>query len=149
MLKGFFSKYKGAAVTYKLSSLIDELKCAWQRAWRGYDYTDVINLDLNFIERMILLLKEFRKHNFTLFQEGDRTLSEEETNQVIDEMIYCFENSDSDVFMDLLYGRFDEKTCVFESTPTDEQRTECYDKAQKNKERALELFVKYFDCLWY
>jgi hypothetical protein len=162
MLKGFFKTHKGMSLRLKLRELKWELRYAWQRAWKGFDDTEVFELDKSFIERIVMALKEFKIHNDTRFRNYDNLnnstlsivdpsawLSEEETNSVIDEMIYLFENSDADEMLQPLYGRFNTITRDFENRPTAQQMAECFAKAQENRHKGLKLFEKYFDCLWY
>ena len=85
------------------------MRYAWQRAWRGYDFTDVFELGYNFTTKMPVLLTEFLKNNVGLFYdaEADKQLDEEETNAVIKEMIFYFENCDEDhVYQRLHQNRY-------------------------------------------
>lgn len=88
-LNGFLERTKGASLRYKLREFWWQLRYAWQRAWRGYDFTDVFELGYNFTAKMPVLLAEFLKNNVGLFYdaEADKQLDEEETNAVIKEMI--------------------------------------------------------------
>ena len=112
--RGFFKEYRdlweGSSFWVRLRSFpkhfIKEFywqhRYAWQRMWRGYDSTDIFNFDSNMLERFNTILKEFKLHNPALFNDtsnvlisedgkisGDaKTLSEEETNAVIDKLIY-------------------------------------------------------------
>ena len=97
-LNGFPERTKGASLRYKLKELRRQLRYAWQRAWRGYDFTDVFDLGCNFTAKMPVLLTEFLKNNDGLFydNEANKQLDEEETNAVIEEMIFYFENCDED-----------------------------------------------------
>lgn len=97
-LNSFLERTKGASLRYKLRELWWQLRYAWQRAWRGYDFTDVFELGYNFTAKMPVLLTEFLKNNVGLFYdtEADKQLDEEETNAVIKEMIFYFENCDED-----------------------------------------------------
>lgn len=84
MLKDYFKIVKGSGLRYKLSKLRYELKYAWQRAWRGYDDTDVLNLNDNFTEKYLMILKDLRKshHGFP------GSITNEEWESVLDKMIY-------------------------------------------------------------
>lgn len=81
-LNGFLERTKGASLRYKLREFWWQLRYAWQRAWRGYDFTDVFELGYNFTAKMPVLLAEFLKNNVGLFYdtEADKQLDEEETN---------------------------------------------------------------------
>lgn len=150
-LREFRKEYKKAKLTYKIKSLRWDLLYAWQRAWRGYDDTEVFELSYKFTERMIHILKDFRKNNIALFPNieykdtvnyTDISLTEEETNSIIDEMIYHFENSDMDAWT--------EKTDLTPSHEGDmENINEFEENAMEHEKQALAMFVKWFDCLWY
>ena len=133
---------------YKVKELYWQLRYAWQRAWRGYDDTDVFELGFNFVERMPILLRDFKENNIALFPALDNperlSLTEEETNAVLDEMIFNFENCDEDVVYERLFG----------SNPYDDE----YDhdrwcEASKELDRcwneAMRLFAKWSGALWY
>ena len=66
-LNGFLERTKGASLRYKLREFWWQLRYAWQRAWRGYDFTDVFELGYNFTAKMPVLLAEFLKNNVGLF----------------------------------------------------------------------------------
>lgn len=150
-LREFRKEYKKAKLTYKIKSLWWEIRYAWQRAWRGYDDTEVFELSYKFTERMIQILKDFRENNIALFPNPDYkdtvnytdiSLNEKETNAVIDEMIYHFENSDINAWT--------EKTDLIPSREGDmEKITEFEKTAIEHEKQALAMFVKWFDCLWY
>lgn len=97
-LRNALKHTKGASLRYKLRTLYWEMRYAWQRAWRGYDFTDVFELGYNFAARMPILLREFKENNVALFtdHESHTTLTEEETDKVLDDMIFYFENCDED-----------------------------------------------------
>ena len=141
---------KGASFRYKVKELYWQLRDAWQRAWRGYDYTDVFELGFNFVERMPTLLRDFKENNVTLFPDLDNpdriSLTEEETNAVLDEMIFYFENCDEDVVYERLFG----------VNPYDENEKynhERWVEASKERKRcwseAMRLFAKWSSALWY
>ena len=147
-LREFRKEHKGASLTYKVKELYWQLLYAWQRAWRGYDDAEVFDLSYKFKERMIHILDDFRKNNYALFPNSeykdtsnytDISLNEEETNTVIDEMIYHFKNSNADAWT--------EETNL---DPSDEEEIEEFEEnAMEHQKQALALFVKWFDCLWY
>lgn len=70
-LNGFLERTKGASLRYKLRELWWQLRYAWQRAWRGYDFTDVFELGYNFTAKMPVLLAEFLKNNVGLFYDAE------------------------------------------------------------------------------
>ena len=156
MLKGFWKRWGRGSIWCVTKHLIRELRYAWLRAWRGYDDVDVFALSDRFLERIILTLKEFRKEYIGMFPNHDNIdefdlhnpemwLSQEKTNKIIDEMIYCFDNSDSDKLLRQLNGGIDKETGKLDI----ELINKYYTIALNNRKRGLELFVKYFDSLWY
>lgn len=139
-------KTKGEKLRYRTRNLFWELRYAFQRAWRGYDFTDVFELGYNIASRMPVLLKEFKENNIALFtdQETGRTLSEEETNQVLDELIFYFENCDEDHVYKRLYG--------IESWEEDFNRKHLdlvYKELNRCRTEAMRLFSKWIWQLWY
>ena len=69
-----------------------DIQCAWQRANKGYCFRDLWNVDLWFIEimpKMIQELKE-RKIGYPAY------LSEKEWDSILDEMIQCFKEANSE-----------------------------------------------------
>ena len=129
-------------------NLFREIRYAWQRAWRGYDDTDVFDLAYNFTKRMVILLREFKKHNDALFKNVDRgdssSLTEEETNAVLDEMIFYFENCNPDMVFKRLYGDKPlSESEVYDATGiVTEEEQRCW-------EIAMQLFAKWSRCLWF
>ena len=132
-LDSFLERTKGASLRYKLRELWWQLRYAWQRAWRGYDFTDVFELGYNFTAKMPVLLTEFLKNNVGLFYdaEADKQLDEEETNAVIKEMIFYFENCDEDH--------------VYDPEKWESVRVEL----ERCRAEALRLFSKWCFHLWY
>ena len=149
-LKGVLGNYKGASLRVRLREFYWQLRYAWQRAWKGYDYTDVFELGFNFVERMPILLKEFKENNVALFPSLDDKskicLTEDETNAVLDEMIFYFENCNEDHVYERLYGVsfYDDES---------EDKFNRYNIAYKEMElcwkEAMHLFAKWSMCLWY
>ena len=81
---------KGFRMWFRLREMIWEIRYAWQRAWRGYDSTDVFELGFNFISLMPVLLREFRSKTIALLPDPDhpgKAHTEEETQRILDEMI--------------------------------------------------------------
>ena len=148
-LNGFRDKYKGCKFSYKLKQLRWELRYAWRRAWEGFDDQDIFNLDDQFIDRMIVLLTEYKKHNISLFVDPKSSkgelicFTEEETNEIIEEMIWYFENCKEEVVSKRLCGDNwmnikDAK--VYESI---------YDEMIRCKNKAFKMLSDYFYQLWY
>lgn len=142
-LNAYPDKVKGSGLKWKIRELYWQLRYAWQRAWRGYDYTDVFELGFNFVDKMPALLKEFKENNVGLFYDTDTntTLTKEETDSIIDEMIYCFENCDEDHVYERLYGvkPWEDEFDLDKSFTCMDERNACWTKA-------MSLFSKW---LWY
>ena len=148
-LNGFRDKYKGCKFRYKLKQLRWELRYAWRRAWEGFDDQDIFNLDDQFIDRMIVLLTEYNKHNVSLFVDPEspkgelKYFTEEETRQVVEKMIWYFENCKEEVVGERLYGEdwMDIKDVkVYESV---------YAEMLRCKNIAFKMLSDYFYQLWY
>ena len=148
-LNGFRDKYKGCRFLYKLKQLGWELRYAWRRAWEGFDDQDIFNLDDQFIDRMIVLLTEYNKHNVSLFVDPEspkgelKYFTEEETRQVVEKMIWYLENCKEEVVGERLYGEdwMDIKDVkVYESV---------YGEMLRCKNIAFKMLSDYFYQLWY
>ena len=146
--KGALKNIKDLSLKLKIKELYWQLRYAWQRAWIGYDSTDIFELGFNFVERMPILLREFKENNIALFPDLDNpdrlSLTAEETNAVIDEMIFYFENCDEDVVYQRLYGIDPyEDGCVYEKWLA------AHNEADRCWNEAMRLFSKWSMCLWY
>lgn len=144
-LNGYFQIVKGASLRFKIKELRWQLRYAWRRAWFGYDDIDVFELGYAFAHKMPVLLKDFKKNNIGLFydEEVNKQLDAEETNQVLDKMIYYFENCDESVVYNRVLGKdwsykFDREDMIKADTELNRCRTE-----------ALRLFSKWCWHLWY
>lgn len=147
-LKFALQKTKGANIIYRLRELLWELRYAWQRAWSGYDNTDVFELGYNFAEKMPTLLKEFKENNIALFTDGEtgETLSEEETDAVLDNLIFLFENCNEDHVYKRLFGvEYWEEKDGYDK----EKWTATYKELNRCQEEAMRLFSKWCWRLWY
>lgn len=145
-LRNAFEITKGSGLRWKIKTLYWELRYAWQRAWRGYDFTDVFELGYNFAAKMPELLREFKKYNVALFadRETHTIFTEEETDKVLDDMIFFFENCDEDHVYKRLFGvdfwedEYDNDKWKVVETEIDRCQTE-----------AMRLFSKWVWDLWY
>lgn len=144
-LNGFRDKYKGCRFLYKLKQLRWELRYAWRRAWKGFDDQDIFNLYDHFIDRMIVLLTEYNKHNVSLFVDPESPkgelnyFTEEETRQVVEKMIWYFENCKEEVVGERLYG---------EDWMVKDVKS-IYDEMLRCKNIAFKMLSDYFYQLWY
>ena len=112
-LKDFWKDNKRNSLKWKLKNLRWELRYAWRRAWYGYDDMDIIEMNTTFIERYKAILKEYRKSHMGLFNVPEEYrdtynklfFDEEETDAIIDTMIYHLEMMDNDHVEKVLYGK--------------------------------------------
>lgn len=122
-LKNIFKDLEGASLGYRLRHIRYELKYAWQRAWRGYDDSMVFDMNDTFIELYREILKDFKEnlHGYP------GTMTEEEWNDILDEMI----------------GSLDRMYYVLFKSDNDDA-----DLVEQEKDRFFELFKEHFWSLW-
>lgn len=111
--------YKECSLLIKIREIRQELKWAWQRAWKGYDDSFWWGMDENFTVLYKELLKELRNNLYS----HPNTMTFEEWEQILDEMICLLDN--------MSWSMSNE-----------------YEIKIKNKNRFFELFSKHFYDLW-
>lgn len=156
-LKGSWKETKGCRLRHRLSELKWEIKYAWQRAWRGWDSRDVFNMDGNFIERYKEILKRYRKVHMGLFNvpaeyEDDFNkihFTEEETNLIIDMMIFHLEMMNEDYVEKLLYEKniYDDDYDMHKDFSL-EKTKRISSIVNQNKKAFMKLFNLFFWQLW-
>ena len=156
-LKGSLKELKGCTLRYKLKEIKWNLKYAWQRAWRGYDSRDMFNMDIMFVERYKAILKDYKDHHWGLFHvpEGyedyfdDFSLSEEQTDTIIDMMVYHLEMMDEDYVEKVLYGKniYDDDY-DFDKDHSFEKTKRIRSIVNQNKNAFMKLFTIFFWDLW-
>jgi hypothetical protein len=125
---------------------------AFRRAVKGYDDREVFNFDRELLDRMYKLLGKFKKHNVGLFvsqNSSHETLSEEETNNVIDsirDQLKYFINEDYEIYDINKY--FEIKENQGEDAAKG-YRDYCMDVYTDKKHDLFVLLEQYFDQLWY
>ena len=145
-LRGFHSNYKGASFGYRLKELRWQLHYAWQRAWRGYDDIEVFDFCFTFMERIVPILKDYRENNVSLWIENRGTnqykeLTRDQTNEIIDRMIYLAENSNADGWLDANLDPYNK---------TDIPKIEEWQRnGRQNEKEFLKIFSEYFPQMWY
>ena len=139
-LRDFGKIYKGSSLWCKIKNLPYYLRLAWDRAWKGYDFNDICNMDDNFIEKMRVLLPEFKKNNVAVFGE----LSADETDSVIDKMIEHISRMDDDACFAEVGG-----ICNESGEMLVEKIEEARKLLDKHKDEFFNLFKEYFWCLWF
>ena len=122
-LKNIFKNLEGASLGYRLRHNRYERKYAWQRSWRGYDDSMVFDMNDTFIELYREILKDFKEnlHGYP------GTMTEEEWNDILDEMI----------------GSLDRMYYVLFKSDNDDA-----DLVEQEKDRFFELFKEHFWSLW-
>ena len=145
-LKEFNNDTKGYSLKYKIYEFYWALRYAWQRAWRGYDDRDVFNCDYRFLERMLLILRDFKKYNVAdwTYLAKDTPLK---TDEILDRMIYLLENCSPEAWADSEEEPFKNFDCL--NIEHMAKVREFENKALDNQKEFLELFVKYFHNLWF
>ena len=131
-LKGCLKEIKGCGLRYKVMHIRWQIKYAWQRAWRGYDDTDIFNMDSNLREKMIVMLEKYNeircgsfvKPNMNLF---DGVMTDEETSNIIKKMIDLLQKSDEWFYYDDDYELKDGYTYKIVSKRCEESRNEFLD----------------------
>jgi hypothetical protein len=118
----------------KIKDTYYDIKYAFQRAFRGYDDTEVFDLPSGFLTKYTKILKDFKKCGNSYPVEFE---SYDDWIKVIDEMICYFELSDE---FNPVYD-YDEEYC-FKKSFYNERLAYYY------RRKALDMFVKYFDDLW-
>lgn len=140
------TEYRAGTIRGKL--LLHELRCAWQCAWFGFDDSEVQFLGMNFVCRMSVLLRKFKKNYDRRLRDPEtgHLYTREETTEIIDEMIHLFDNCDEVHVYRRLYGVNvwdDEDRLVAERMDNAEE--EC----DRCREKALEQFSKWCFQLWH
>lgn len=89
-----------------LKDICRESRYAWQRAWRGFDDMDVGELGFNLVQRIPVLLREFKRKSDLLLRDPvtKRDYTKEETDAVINRLVFFFENTDEEDIYQRLYG---------------------------------------------
>lgn len=163
-LKGCMKKYEGAALRFKCEMLLYELKLAWQRAWRGYDNRDVWALNSMIKLRLIATLEDYKKNRHLLWyctegydwtkvakydEQCDRFIfSKEQTDAILDTLIFHLQMSDDDYVEKKLYGNnvYDDDYDFESMARRDYMKIERIRK--QNQDAAVRLLGLLMDDLW-
>lgn len=122
-LKEFLEQYEGSRIIYKISRFKDEMKYAWQRAFRGYDDIELWNLDKVFVERYIEILNKWLEN----VNSYPPSMEYEEWEKILLEMKTLLEEINAEF-----------NSCKMENWPL------LYEK----KDRFFKLFSENFYHLW-
>ena len=145
-LRYYIQKTSGAGIKWHIQALFIELKHAWQRAWNGYADSDVWDISGVIIGTLPAILREYRNTHHTLFIDTTigKELTEEETNEVIDQLIFYLENCDEDVVYERLFG-VDPYT---ERDFNNARWAQVNNERQRCKNEAFALLSKWIWQLW-
>lgn len=112
----------------RIKHIFYEIKYGFQRMFRGYDDTEIFNLDWAFIDKYTKILQDFRES--TCGYPG--TMTEEEWDAILDRMIFLLLEIQN-VYDDINFEDYKEKDKIIEA----------------DKNEFFELFSKHFFHLWY
>ena len=115
-----------------------EIRYGFQRMFKGYDVVDTFATFDKFIERYTKILTEYRKKHCGIPMEF--VDSEEEWDNVIDEMLYHLRYMDEQTVTEELEKDVPKDWSASSKT--------VYEVMDKHKDAFFELFSKYFYNLW-
>lgn len=115
-----------------------EIRYGFQRMFKGYDSVDTFETFYKFIERYTKILTEYRNKHWGIPMEFIE--SEEEWDNVIDEMLYHLHYMDEETVIDELEKDVPDDWSVSHIT--------VYEVLNKHKDAFFELFSKYFFDFW-
>lgn len=113
-----------------------EIRYGFQRMFKGYDSVDTFETFAKFVERYTKILTEYRKYHVGYCGE----MTEEEWDNVIDEMIYHLRYMDEETVTEELEKDVPDDWSASSKT--------VYEVMDKHKDAFFELFSKYFYHLW-
>nr|DAT96486.1 MAG TPA: hypothetical protein [Bacteriophage sp.] len=129
-------KYFPWRLGFKIKNLYYQVKYGFQRMFRGYDDTEVFNMDMTFIDRYLKILKDFRKNNCGY----PPSITNEQWDDILDEMIkHLSLMTEDNAETELKKGMPDS----FE--PDYKTVSEIMDR---HKDEFFKLFSKWFYNLW-
>lgn len=124
---------------WKIKKFFNSLKMKRQRKNQGYCNKDVWNIYYWFLDIMPKMLKDFNESRVSY----PCDLSNDEWNNIIKRMIFCFEEANEDTCSQINKYNFDMDT---EKWLEREDEISEYQNNMKNE--GLKLFSKYFWNLW-
>lgn len=159
-LKYAWSKTKSESLRFRIKELCYELRYAWERLWRGYDSIDVIEFSDNFQARQIAILERMKETMMGMFSvpyqspyyhelgendewEERRFFTEEQTNIILDMMIFHLKMMNEDVVKEEVKKSHKN----VELHPGELYRLVNRIQLQ-NKDRFMELFSMFYYQLW-
>lgn len=160
-LKDFFDNNinKKRRLRHFFKELPWELRCAWSRAWKGYDDVDMFECFEMFRRRMIWILEDFIEHGYSMlsipaqsehyeellkrFPEG--YFYKEYTDLIYQMMIYHLQMMDRDYVEKILYGN----NASDENYESGCRSMEDYKKISSVMEQNKDAFMKLFSLFYY
>lgn len=121
---------------WKIKEAYWEVRYGFERMFKGYDSVDTFEIFSKFIERYTKILTEYRKTHIGYVG----TMTEEEWDDIIDEMLYHLKYMDEETVTEEL-----EK-----DVPDDWNASAItiYEVMDKHKDAFFKLFSEYFYNLW-
>lgn len=113
-----------------------EIRYGFQRMFKGYDSVDTFETFAKFRERYIKILTDYRKYHVGYCLE----MTEEEWDDIIDEMIYHLHYMDEETVTEELERDVPDDWSASMKTVSEVMN--------KHKDAFFELFSKYFFSLW-
>lgn len=116
----------------KLKDKIFNIKMKKQRTKKGYCDLDVWNIDLFIENKLLAILKEFKKNTISY----PLDLTKEEWDKILDRMIY-------------LLTEMNEQTCSVQFDGTEESLVKQNELREKSKNEFYDLLKKWHFELWW
>lgn len=152
-LKGVWKRIKCNSLKWKIKELHWELRYAWKRAWYGYDDREIFAMNDMFRDRYINILKDYNKHRHCVWNIpeeyrdvlGEFFFTDEQTDVIIDMMIFYLQMTDEDYVEKYIYGKncFDDDFDFDKEFDVKKISTAC-EIAHQNKELFMEMFNVFF-----
>lgn len=131
-----YNKYSIWKTKFWLKDTYWTVRYGLQRMFKGYDSVDIFDTFSSFIKRYHKILTEIKKNHYTHPFE----MSDEEWNNIIDEMIYhLYYMNEHNVNKELMEDKPEDWTPCYNTT---------YEIVNKHKDEFFNLFSKYFFDLW-
>lgn len=124
----------------KLLNLYWEIKYAFQRALRGYDETDVFNLDQNLADRMVKILTEYRN----CCDSYPSTMEKDEWIKIINQIIdgFSFFTSESDGTWGYAYNLMKKDNIDYNEAVI------LAKNVAEEKKNKIQLLINHFEHFW-
>lgn len=123
-------------VKWKIRDVYWEIRYGFQRMFKGYDNVDTFETFAKFIERYSNILKDLRNCHYGY----PGTITEEEWDNVLDEMIYHLHYMDEETVTEELEKDVPDNWNASAKT--------VYEIMDKHKNEFFKLFSEYFFDLW-